>query len=60
MFALTFRLALMELRLVLATFAWTFDLEFLEANQQEPYYRDAFVTLRGPLRLRLSSRFEDK
>jgi len=50
----------MELRLVLATFAWTFDVEFVGGAQAEPYFKDAFVALRGPLLLRLSPRFKDQ
>jgi hypothetical protein len=43
---------LMELRLVIATFAWHFDAEFAE-GQREPYYKDAFVVLRGALPVRI-------
>jgi len=57
---LTYSLALMELRVVLATFALTFDVEFIEDGQPAPYFKDAFVALRGPLPLRLSPRFKNQ
>ena len=47
------RLALMELRLTIAMFLWHFDAEFAEVGKLEPYYKDAFVVLRGPLPVRI-------
>lgn len=51
-YLINFSLALMELRLVIAMFAWHFDAEFVE-GQREPYYKDAFVVLRGALPVRI-------
>jgi hypothetical protein len=56
--ALTFRLAMMELRMVLAAFAWTFDAELAEDGQAEPFYKDAFIVDRGPCPVRISPRFK--
>jgi hypothetical protein len=47
-------LALMELRMMISMFVWHFDAEFVEVGQPEPFYEDAFVTMRGPLPLRVS------
>lgn len=47
------RLAMMELKMILAMFIWHFDAEFAEVGQLEPYYKDAFVALRGPLPIRI-------
>ena len=47
----------MELRRVIALFLWHFDAEFETPGQEEPYYKDAFVVLRGPLPVRIASRF---
>lgn len=47
----------MELRYVSAMFIWHFDAEFASPAQGEPYYKDAFVVLRGPLPIKLKSRF---
>ena len=52
------RLAMMELRMVLASFVWTFDVELAEEGQAEPYFVDAFITLRGPCPVRISPRFK--
>lgn len=49
----------MELRYVIAMFIWHFDAEFASVAQEEPYYKDAFTVLRGPLPIRLKSRFAD-
>jgi len=46
-------LAMMELKMILAMFIWHFDAEFAEVGQLEPYYKDAFVALRGPLPIRI-------
>jgi hypothetical protein len=56
---LMFRLAIMELRMVLASLAWTFDVELAEDGQAEPYFMDAFIVLRGPCPVRLSCRFKN-
>lgn len=47
------RLALMELRMMIAMFVWHFDAEFVEEGQPEPFFEDAFVAMRGPLPLRV-------
>lgn len=44
----------MELRLIIALFIWHFDAEFVEEGQTEPYYKDAFIVLRGALPLRIT------
>jgi hypothetical protein len=44
--------------MTLATFVWNFDAEFAEVDQPEPYYRDAFTALRGPLPIRIKERRE--
>lgn len=49
-----FSLALMQLRLAVTLFVWHFDAEFAEKGQAQPYYKDAFVALRGPLPVRIS------
>jgi hypothetical protein len=54
-----FRLAIIELRMVLASFAWTFDVELAEDGQAEPYFMDAFIILRGPCPVRISPRFKN-
>ena len=36
-------------------FVWNFDAEFAEKSQPEPYYKDAFVALRGPLLIRIKA-----
>jgi hypothetical protein len=43
-----FRLAMMELRMIMAMFLWHYDVEFTEQKQMEPEYRDAFIAKRGP------------
>lgn len=50
-----FRLALMQLRLTVALFVWHFDAEFAGKQLAPPYYKDAFVALRGPLPVRIST-----
>jgi len=47
-------LALMELRLAVAMFVWHFDAEFVEKEQEEPFFKDAFAALRSALPLRLT------
>jgi len=56
-FLVNLSLALMELRYVIAMFLWHFDVDFAFPAQDEPYYKDAFVVLRGPLPIKLKSRF---
>ena len=48
-----FRLALMEIRIVIALLVWWFDAEFVEEGQKEPYFKDAVAAVHGPLRLRI-------
>ena len=48
---------MMELRYVISMFLWHFDAEFEVADQEEPYYKDAFVVLRGPLPVLLKPKF---
>ena len=48
---------MMELRYVISMFLWHFDAEFKVADHEEPYYKDAFVVLRGPLPVILKPRF---
>jgi len=48
-----FRLALMEIRIVIALLVWWFDFEFVEKGQKEPYYKDVVAAVHGPLRLRI-------
>jgi hypothetical protein len=48
-----FRLALMEIRIVIALLVWWFDAEFVEEGQKEPYYKDLVAAVHGPLRLRI-------
>lgn len=50
----------MELRYVIAIFIWHFDAEFASVAQEEPYYKDAFTVLRGPLPIKLKSRFANR
>lgn len=45
------RLAIMELKLILAMFVWSFDAELID--DKEPFYKEKFVVMRGPLHLRL-------
>jgi cytochrome P450 len=52
------RLAMMELRMSLAMFVWSFDADFAEVDQPEPYYKDAFAALRGSLPIRIKERRE--
>ena len=40
---------MMELKMGLATFAWSFDARLASAGQSEPTYRDNFVVRRGSL-----------
>ena len=47
------RLALMEIRSIIAMFVWHFDVEFVEPDQAEPYYKDGLAALRGSLPLRI-------
>lgn len=47
------RLALMEIRIVIALLVWWFDAEFIEEGQKEPYYRDVVAAVHGPLPLRI-------
>lgn len=46
-------LAMMELRITLASFVWFFDAEFLDLGQPEPFFKDAFTAIRGPLPIRI-------
>jgi len=48
---------MMELRYIIGMFLWQFDAGFAVADQEEPYYKDAFVVLRGPLSVKLNRRF---
>ena len=48
-----FRLALMEIRIVIALLVWWFDAEFVEEGQKEPYFKDLVAAVHGPLRLRI-------
>lgn len=48
---LTSRLAMMEMRMMLAYFAWNFDAELV--HPEEPVYEDIFIATRGPLELRI-------
>ena len=48
-----FRLALMEIRIVIALLAWWFDAEFVEEGQKEPYFKDVVAAVHGPLPLRI-------
>lgn len=50
---LCFRLAMMELRITLASFVWFFDAEFVDLGQPEPFFKDAFTAIRGPLPIRI-------
>lgn len=47
-------LAMMQMRLIISMFVWNFDAEFAEIGQSEPYYKDAFMALRGPLPLKIT------
>jgi cytochrome P450 len=49
----TFRLAMMELRTILASFVWFFDAEFVDLGQPEPFFKDAFTAGHGPLPIRI-------
>jgi cytochrome P450 len=46
-------LAMMEMKMTLAMFIWHFDAEFAEIGQPEPYFKDGFLALRGPLPIHL-------
>jgi hypothetical protein len=50
---------MMELRYMVAMCLWHFDAEFETPGKKEPFYKDAFVVFRGPLPVRLKSRFQD-
>jgi cytochrome P450 len=45
------RLAMMEMRMLLAYFVWHFDAELV--HPEEPVYEDIFIATRGPLELRV-------
>jgi len=45
----------MQLRLAITMFVWHFEAEFVVTGQKEPSYKDAFVALRGPLPIRITS-----
>lgn len=45
---------MMELKLVFAMLAWSFDVEL--AQDAEPTYTEKFVAMRGPLRVHLMKR----
>ena len=44
---------MMELKIILAMFIWHFDAEFAEVGQPEPFFKDAFTAIRGPLPIRI-------
>ena len=45
------RLAMLEMRLLIAYFMWYFDAELIEP--EEPLYEDRFVARRGALQIRV-------
>ena len=48
------RLAMMEIKMALATFIWHFDAALKYDGQPEPWFKDAFLVDRGPLEIRIS------
>jgi hypothetical protein len=48
------RLALRELRMIIAMFICHFDADFIEDGQPEPSYKDAFGIEGGALPIRLT------
>ena len=46
------RLAMLQMRLLIAIFVWSFDAELIE--EKEPLYEDRFVARRGPLNIRVT------
>ena len=44
----------MEMRLAIAIFVWSFDAEFVEEGQKEPYFKDGLVASHGSLCLRIT------
>lgn len=52
-------LAMMVIKLVVATLVWHFNIELAYEGQNEPAYEDGFFTIRGPLPLRISPVLRD-
>ena len=46
-----FRLAMLQMRMLVARFAWSFEAELIDP--EEPLYEDRFVARRGTLRIRV-------
>ena len=53
-----YRLAMLEMRLLIAYFVWHFDAELV--RKEEPYFEDRFVARRGPLEIRVKPIRESK